>query len=254
MNEVEGGPRAGAHLLEFDSVHGRWAAGHHERRPGADRRRSHARLVGCLRAGGCRLGADSASTSSSSARGGSARGERSTPYFWSAALASVVVAAPVKDGSALNVVVGVNDDRYDPAVALDRDRGVVHDELSRAGGQGAARGDRDQPRLDHDAPQPHQHPDDRRRAPQGPPAGACGGHVADPDDDRIGDGDRPDLPRARGPARRARGAGAAAQRIAHRLRVRARARDRRGGGQRPPPRRGRPARSRASSASRSGRS
>ena len=28
----------------------------------------------------------------------------------------VVVAAPVKDGSALNVVVGVNDDRYDPAV------------------------------------------------------------------------------------------------------------------------------------------
>ena len=29
---------------------------------------------------------------------------------------SVVVAAPVKDGSGLNVVVGVNDDRYDPAV------------------------------------------------------------------------------------------------------------------------------------------
>ena len=28
----------------------------------------------------------------------------------------VVVAAPVKDGSALNVVLGVNDDRYDPAV------------------------------------------------------------------------------------------------------------------------------------------
>ena len=38
-----------------------------------------------------------------------------TPYL-ERGVRSVVVAAPVKDGSALNVVVGVNDDRYDPDV------------------------------------------------------------------------------------------------------------------------------------------
>jgi len=37
------------------------------------------------------------------------------PYF-EHGVKKVVVAAPVKDGRALNIVVGVNDDRYDPAV------------------------------------------------------------------------------------------------------------------------------------------
>jgi glyceraldehyde 3-phosphate dehydrogenase len=37
------------------------------------------------------------------------------PYF-ARGVRKVLVAAPVKDGSALDVVVGVNDDRYDPAV------------------------------------------------------------------------------------------------------------------------------------------
>ena len=50
----------------------------------------------------------------------------------------VIVAAPVKDGSALNVVVGVNDERYDPRDAPAADRGVLHHQLPRAGGQSAA--------------------------------------------------------------------------------------------------------------------
>ena len=37
------------------------------------------------------------------------------PYF-ARGVKKVIVAAPVKDPRALNVVVGVNDDRYDPAV------------------------------------------------------------------------------------------------------------------------------------------
>ena len=77
--------------------------------------------------------------------------------------------------------------------------------------------------------------------------------VADPDDDRLGDRDRADLPRARGQARRPRRPRAAAQRLAHRLRLRGRAADDRRGGQRPA-RRPRPTgRSRASSATRSAR-
>lgn len=68
INEPNGGPETAAHLLTFESVHGRWDRGAH---------------------------ADADSN----------RGVR-----------KVIVAAPVKDPSrALNIVVGVNDDRYDPA-------------------------------------------------------------------------------------------------------------------------------------------
>ena len=56
----------------------------------------------------------------------------------SAACARSIVAAPVKDGSALNVVIGVNDDLYDPGRARHRHRRVLHHELPRAGGEGAS--------------------------------------------------------------------------------------------------------------------
>ena len=72
--------------------------------------------------------------------------------FRRAACERVIVAAPVKDPAALNVVVGVNDDRYDPARAPAADRGVLHHQLPRAGGQGGARGDRHPPRPDHHDP------------------------------------------------------------------------------------------------------
>ena len=40
-------------------------------------------------------------------------GRRSTPHF-ERGVRKVVVAAPVKDGAALNIVIGVNDHLYDP--------------------------------------------------------------------------------------------------------------------------------------------
>lgn len=58
-------------------------------------------------------GATWAWTWCSRAPGGFARATRS-PHTFERGLRKVVVAAPVKDGSALSVVVGVNDDRYDP--------------------------------------------------------------------------------------------------------------------------------------------
>ena len=114
VNEVARGPETGAHLLEFDSVHGRWAL------PisGDDR---------VLTIGGRRLGWSDASEPGAidwaglgvdvvlECSGRFRTGPTLIPYLERGAR-KVVVAAPVKDGSALNVVVGVNDDRYDPAV------------------------------------------------------------------------------------------------------------------------------------------
>ncbi len=71
------------------------------------------------------------------------------PYF-EQGVRKVIVAAPVKD-EALNVVVGVNDDLYDPARHRPAHCGVLHDQLPRAGRQGDPRGDRHRARADHDA-------------------------------------------------------------------------------------------------------
>jgi glyceraldehyde 3-phosphate dehydrogenase len=114
VNELVGDPATCAHLLEFDSVHGRW---------------QHA-----ISAGDARLEVDGAGLSfSMSARpgdvpwgglgvdvvlecSGAFRTRDGLAPYLERGVAKVVVAAPVKDGSALNIVMGVNDERYDPAV------------------------------------------------------------------------------------------------------------------------------------------
>ena len=168
--------------------------------------------------------------------------------------AKVVVSAPIKDAAALNLVYGVNHRPLRPGPPPPGHRGELHDQLPRAGGQGAARDDRHPARLDHDHPRRDQHPGDRGPAGQGPAPRPVRAQLADPDHDRLGDGDHADLPRARRPAERPRGAGAAAERVAHRLRVRDGAADHGRGGERPLRAAGPTGRSRASSASRPGRS
>ena len=112
INELAGGPETAAHLLTFDSVHGRW-----------DRR---------VEPGENRMAIDGVSiTFSSSANPGEApwsaqqvdivlecsgkfrTTETLEPYF-STGVKTVIVAAPVKTG-ALNIVMGVNDHLYEPA-------------------------------------------------------------------------------------------------------------------------------------------
>ena len=147
--------------------------------------------------------------------------EALAPYF-AAGVRKVVVAAPVKDERALNIVVGVNDDRYDPE---------THDVVTAAScttnclapvvqviheGLGIERGSIT---TLHDA---DEHPDRRRCAAQGPATRAGGRPVVDPDDDRLGDRDRPDLPGAAGQVERVGGPGPAVERLAHRLRLRRR--------------------------------
>ena len=66
--------------------------------------------------------------------------------------------------------------------AQDRLERVLHDQLPRAGRQGAERRDRHRARPDDDDPRLHQRPEDPRPDPPRPSPGPCRGHVDDPDD------------------------------------------------------------------------
>ena len=68
---------------------------------------------------------------------------------------------------------------------------LLHDELPRAGGQGAARGVRDPARRDDDRPRVHGRPAAARRAAQGPAARPRRRAQPRPDHDRRRQGDRP---------------------------------------------------------------
>jgi glyceraldehyde 3-phosphate dehydrogenase len=111
VNEVKGGPHTGAHLLEFDSVHGRWPVpvGAGEATLLVDGRElgwSEASEPGAV--DWAALGVDVVLECSGKFRSGP-----TLAPFLERGVRKVVVAAPVKDGSALNVVVGVNDALYD---------------------------------------------------------------------------------------------------------------------------------------------
>jgi len=112
INEIKGGAAVAAHLLEFDSLHGRWrqrfsaeddAIAVGNRRIGF----SAAALPGEVPWGdlGCKVVLE--------CTGKFLRPEQLKGYF-DRGVKRVIVAAPVKDPAALNVVVGVNDDRYEP--------------------------------------------------------------------------------------------------------------------------------------------
>lgn len=114
LNELKGGADTTAHLLQFDSVQGRW--------------RADIEAVGNsgVRIGSRHLGFTSHATPSEVPWGDfgvdlvlECTGKFLTPTSLQGHLdrgaRRVIVAAPVKVGDVLNVVVGVNHDRYDPA-------------------------------------------------------------------------------------------------------------------------------------------
>jgi len=114
LNEIKGGAAATAHLLQFDSVQGRWRAD------------IAAEGDAAVRIGGRGLGF-SAHTSPAEIPWGDlgvdvvleCTGKFLTPETLQGHLdrgaRRVIVAAPVKTGDVLNVVVGVNERLYDPA-------------------------------------------------------------------------------------------------------------------------------------------
>jgi glyceraldehyde 3-phosphate dehydrogenase len=114
INEIKGGIAATAHLLEFDSIHGRWreSIGVDSDRALTIRRRhigfSEAAAPGEVPWGD--LGCDVVLECT----GKFLNPEQLQGYF-DRGVKRVIVAAPVKDAAALNIVVGVNDHQYDPA-------------------------------------------------------------------------------------------------------------------------------------------
>jgi glyceraldehyde 3-phosphate dehydrogenase len=114
LNEVKGGAAATAHLLEFDSVQGRWRAGIAAEGKDAirigDRRLTFSEHASPADIPWGDLGVDvvlectGKFLTPETIRGHLERGAK-----------RVIVAAPVKDPSVLNVVVGVNEGLYDPA-------------------------------------------------------------------------------------------------------------------------------------------
>jgi glyceraldehyde 3-phosphate dehydrogenase len=116
VNELKGGSAATAHLLEFDSIHGRWRA-------------PIAAEGEAIAIGDRRIGFSSAAHPRDVAWGdrgcdivlectGKFLTRADLEAYLERGVRRVIVAAPVKDGSALNIVVGVNDDRYDGSQRL----------------------------------------------------------------------------------------------------------------------------------------
>ena len=111
INEVKGGNEVAAHLLAFDSIHGRW---NHDVAPTNDGIRIGQKEVGFSshsspaevpwKDGGVEIVLECSGKFRTAAQ--------LAPYFQNG-VKKVIVAAPVKEG-ALNIVVGINDHLYRP--------------------------------------------------------------------------------------------------------------------------------------------
>jgi glyceraldehyde 3-phosphate dehydrogenase len=114
VNELKGGAAATAHLLEFDSIHGRWHGSFgvdDDKAIIVDNKRigfSATAMPGDVPWGD--LGCDVVLECT----GKFLKPDQLRGYF-DRGVKRVIVAAPVKDAAALNIVVGVNDRLYDPA-------------------------------------------------------------------------------------------------------------------------------------------
>ena len=109
INDAVGDPAMHAHLLEFDSVHGRWPATFEadEMSISIDGTRipvTSTRNLEDLPLDGVDVVIDCTGAFKTEAK--------LAPYF-TAGVKKVVVSAPVKDGPTANIVYGVNDDIYD---------------------------------------------------------------------------------------------------------------------------------------------
>ncbi|RBW60560.1 type I glyceraldehyde-3-phosphate dehydrogenase [Phaeobacter gallaeciensis] len=111
INDAVGDPEMHAHLLEFDTVHGRWPAAfsHTSDSITIDDVRipvNQTSSLSELPLDGVDVVIDCTGVFKTKAK--------LAPYF-AAGVKKVVVSAPVKDGDTANIVVGVNDEIYDPA-------------------------------------------------------------------------------------------------------------------------------------------
>lgn len=110
INDAVGDPETHAHLLEFDTVHGRWDASFGHDAESVTINGTRLPFIGTtnlneLPLTGVDVVIDCTGVFKTEAK--------LAPYF-DAGVKKVVVSAPVRDGATANIVVGVNDDTYDP--------------------------------------------------------------------------------------------------------------------------------------------
>ena len=110
INDAVGDPEMHAHLLEFDSIHGRWPAAFSADQASItiDGTRipvTASRTLDDLPLAGVDVMIDCT---------GAFKTEAALAPYFAAGVKKVIVSAPVKDGPTANIVYGVNDDIYDP--------------------------------------------------------------------------------------------------------------------------------------------
>ncbi|MDT8856350.1 ArsJ-associated glyceraldehyde-3-phosphate dehydrogenase [Paracoccaceae bacterium Fryx2] len=113
LNDPAGTPEQHALLMEFDSVHGRWRAEISHDADSLTLNGHRMRLTARKRIEDLPL-ADPGIDLVIDATGAFRTAAQIAPYF-AAGVKKVLVAAPVKDGGALNLVYGINHHLYDPA-------------------------------------------------------------------------------------------------------------------------------------------
>jgi glyceraldehyde 3-phosphate dehydrogenase len=113
INELKGGPATAAHLLEFDSVHGKWQKHIGASHDGVSIEDQRIAFTEAPQPGDVPWEASSVDLVLECS-GKMLTPETLNPYF-ARGVKKVIVAAPVKQG-ALNIVMGVNDQLYDPQV------------------------------------------------------------------------------------------------------------------------------------------
>ncbi|WP_170349642.1 ArsJ-associated glyceraldehyde-3-phosphate dehydrogenase [Ruegeria atlantica] len=110
INDAVGDPEMHAHLLEFDTVHGRWDANFEHDAESVTINGTRLPFIGtkdlnALPLDGVDVVIDCTGVFKTEAK--------LAPYF-EAGVKKVVVSAPVKEGPTANIVMGVNDATYDP--------------------------------------------------------------------------------------------------------------------------------------------
>ncbi|OUD08377.1 type I glyceraldehyde-3-phosphate dehydrogenase [Marivivens niveibacter] len=111
INDAVGDPEIHAHLLEFDTVHGRWDAEFAHDADSVTINGTRLPFVGTKNISDLPL--DSVDVVIDCT--GVFKTEAAIAPYFDAGVKKVVVSAPVKDGNAANIVYGVNHDIYDPA-------------------------------------------------------------------------------------------------------------------------------------------
>ena len=110
INDAVGDPQMHAHLLEFDTIHGRWDAKFSHDANGLSIDGTYIPFVGTRDLGALPLDDVDVVIDCTGAFKTQAK---LAPYF-DAGVKKVIVSAPVKDGPTANIVMGVNDNSYDP--------------------------------------------------------------------------------------------------------------------------------------------